>query len=265
MRIIYVDDEKPAIDNFRFTVKGFPEIEEMSTFQTGEEAMKFVKEHTVDVAFLDMEMPGIHGLGLAKKLKEYDHEIRVVFVTAFSDFALEAFGVDAIGYVLKPYSAEDIRRELSKCVYKPLPSHRVIIETMPTLSVTVDGAPLSISGGKPREMLALLIDRGERGFSVGDAIACLWPERTLDSGTQSLCRMTWKRLVQAFEGVGAGNLLYTTDNRRHLKTDAVSCDLYRMLSGDKQATRKYNGEYLSEYDWAEERNAQLYKMKESGW
>lgn len=257
MHIIYVDDEKPAIKNFCLTVANFPEIQELNTFQIGEEALEFAKTHTVDAAFLDMEMPGIHGLELAKALKEHDSEIRVVFVTAFKQYALEAFGVDATGYLLKPYTAGDIRKELAKCAYKKLPSHRMVVQTMPTLSVVVDGAPLTISGAKPREMLALLIDRGESGFTVSEAIACLWPERAADSGTQSLCRMTWKRLVSAFESVGVGELLYTSDNRRHIKTDAIDCDLYRMLSGDKQAARKYNGEYLSEYEWSEERNAQL--------
>lgn len=261
MRIIYVDDEKPAIENFKFTVANFSEIEKLETFQSGEKALEYAKKNTVDVAFLDMEMSGIHGLGLAKALKEHVSEIRIVFVTAFGEYALNAFGVDATGYVLKPYTAGDIRKELAKCAYKPLPSHRVIIETVPTLHVTVDGIPLRISGGKPREMLAFLVDCGERGFSVGECIARLWPDRTNDPGTLSLCRMTWKRLVQAFESVGADGILYTSDNRRRLKTDAVSCDLYRMLDGDKQALMKYSGEYLSEYAWAEARNAQLSKLQ----
>lgn len=260
MHIIYVDDEKPAIDNFRLTVEHFSEIKELHTFQNGEEALQFARNHTVDVAFLDMEMPGLHGLELAKSLKEYDAEIRVVFVTAFGQYALEAFGVDATGYLLKPYTAEEIHKELAKCAYKHLPSHRVVIKTIPNLSVKVDGMPLSIAGSKPREMLALLIDRGEQGLTMGEAIACLWPERNADAGTQSLYRMTWKRLADALEQAGVGHLVATSENRRYLKVDEVDCDLYRILAGDKQAKRLYCGEYLCEYGWAEERNAQIYWM-----
>lgn len=116
--------------------------------------------------------------------------------------------------------------------------------------------PLHISGAKPREMLALLVDCGERGFTTGEGIACLWP----DTGTQSLLRMTYKRLLTALEEAGAGHILATQENRRYLKIDAVDCDLYRILAGDKQAARKYSGEYLREYEWAEERNAQLARM-----
>lgn len=260
MHIIYVDDEKPAIDNFRLTTANFTEIKTLHTFQSGEEALDFVKKNTVDAAFLDMEMPGIHGLNLARALKAHDPQIRVVFVTAYAQYALDAFGVDATGYLLKPYTAGDIHKELAKCTYKPLPSTRVVIQTIPRLLVTVDGAPLRISGAKPKEMLALLIDRGERGFSVGEGISCLWPERASDSSTQSLCRMTWKRLSETLTAAGVGDIIFTKDNRRYLKADAVECDLYRILAGDKQAARAYNGTYLEEYDWAEERNAQLYNM-----
>lgn len=263
MHVIYVDDEMPAINNFRLTVANFSEIKELNTFQSGEMALEFAKNNTVDVAFLDMEMPGIHGLDLARALKTHDNEIRVVFVTAFGQYALDAFGVDATGYLLKPYTAADIHKELAKCAYKHLPSHRMVVQTIPTFTASVDGVPLQIAGSKPREMLALLIDCGERGFTMGEAIACLWPDRPADSNTQSLYRMTWKRLAGALENVGMGDLLRRSENRRSIKTDEIDCDLYRILGGDKQAARKYNGEYLAEYEWAEERNAQLYRMLNS--
>lgn len=257
MHIIYVDDEMPAIDNFRLTVENFAEIKSLHTFQSGEDALEFIKSNETDVAFLDMEMPGIHGLELASRLKELDPDIRIVFVTAFGQYALGAWNVDASGYLLKPYSAADIRKELAKCSYRPLPSRRVVIQTMPSFSVSVNGAALYVPA-KAQEMLALLVDRGERGFITGEGIACLWPDKANDSKTQSLLRMTYKRLVEALEEAGVGDILYARNNRRYLKIDEVECDLYRILAGDKQAARKYNGEYLQEYEWAEERNAQLH-------
>lgn len=260
MNIIYVDDEKPAIDNFRLTTRNFPEIDTLHTFQSGEEALAFAKENIVDAAFLDMEMPGIHGLELAKALKGHDPQIRVIFVTAFSQYALDAWGVDATGYLMKPYTAAEIHKELAKCSYKPLPSHRVVIETIPSFNISVDGIPLYIPGTKPSEMMALLTDRGKNGFTVGEAIACLWPEREADAGTQSLCRMTWKRLSDTLENAGVGDIITTSEGRRFLKTEKVDCDLYHILAGDKHMARKYNGEYLREYEWAEERNAQIYRM-----
>lgn len=260
MNVIYVDDEKPAIDNFRLTTAHFPEIKSLHTFQRGEDALTFAEVNSVDVAFLDIEMPGLHGIGLAKALMNHGPNLRVVFVTAYSQYALDAWNVYASGYLLKPYTAEDIRKALARCAYRPLPSHHVVIQTIPTLSITVNGEPLHISSAKSRELLALLIDHGERGFTAGEGISYLWPDKKNDASTQSLLRMTYKRLVATLEEAGAGHILASKDNRRYIRTEEVECDLYRILAGDKQVARKYSGEYLREYSWAEERNGQLYWM-----
>ena len=260
MRVMYVDDEQPALDNFRLTVASFLEIENLVLFRDGESALNWTRENVVDVAFLDMEMPGIHGLGLALKLREITPNIRVVFVTAYSQYAMEAWGVDATGYVLKPYTASDIHKELEKCVYKPLPSQRIVIQTIPTLAVTVDGTALHLARAKTRELFALLVDRGDRGITTGEGIAYLWPDRPNDANTQSLFRMTYKRLADALESAGIGYIIASQENRRFIKVDQVDCDLYRILSGDRQAARKYDGQYMQEYSWAEERNGQLYRM-----
>ena len=260
MRVMYVDDEQPALDNFRLTVAPFLEIDSLVLFRDGESALNWTRENVVDVAFLDMEMPGIHGLGLALKLREITPNIRVIFVTAYSQYAMEAWGVDATGYVLKPYTASDIHKELEKCVYKPLPSQRIVIQTIPTLTVTVDGTALHLARAKTRELFALLVDRGDRGITTGEGIAYLWPDRPNDANTQSLFRMTYKRLADALESAGIGYIIASQENRRFIKVDQVDCDLYRILSGDRQAARKYDGQYMQEYSWAEERNGQLYRM-----
>lgn len=260
MHVIYVDDEQPALDNFRWTVAKFTDIDTLNLFQNGEAALEWTRQHTVDVAFVDMEMPGLHGLGLAAKLKEHNKNIRVVFVTAYSQYALDAWSVDATGYVLKPYSRADIRKELDKCTFCPLPSKRIVIQTIPSLAISVDGQALHIAGGKPRELMALLVDRGEQGITSGEGIACLWPERTNDASAQSLFRMTYKRLAAVLEEAGIGNILVSAANRRYLRVEEVDCDLYRILSGDTEAQKRYDGRYLQEYSWAEERNGQLYRM-----
>ncbi|MGN0134939.1 MAG: response regulator [Anaerotignum sp.] len=261
MHVIYVDDERPALENFRLTVENFADVDSLHLFQTGSAALEWAAEHTVDVAFLDMELPDLHGLSLAKGLRKHNQYIRIIFVTAYSQYALEAWGVDAIGYVLKPYSAADIRKELNKAAsFRPLAAHRVVIQTIPTFSVTVNGRGLHLSRTKSRELFALLVDRGGRGITTGEGIACLWPDRTNDTNTQSLFRMTYKRLVDALEEAGIGDIIISRENHRYIRVDQVECDLYRILSGDKEAAKKYAGSYLREYSWAEERNAQLFRM-----
>lgn len=261
MRLIYIDDEQPALDNFKFTVADFKEIKSLDMFTSGEEALEFAKKNVVDVAFCDMEMPGLHGLALAAKLKEVNSHIRVVFVTAYSQYAMDAWGVDATGYVLKPYLASDIYRELCKCKHAPLPSsRRVVIETVPAFSVSVGGKAVNLNSAKARELLALIVDAADKGITSGEGIAALWPDRSNDANTQSLFRMTFKRLSDALEDAGIEDIIESKGNRRFIRTDMVDCDLYRIMSGDTETAKKYDGQYLQEYEWAEQRNSQLYQM-----
>lgn len=261
MRVIYVDDERPNLDNFKFTVKDFEEIKSLDMFQSGEDALEFARSNIIDVAFCDMEMPGLHGLALAAKLKDINPSIRVVFVTAYSQYAMDAFGVDATGYVMKPYLASDIRKELNKCKSTPLPSsRRVVIGTIPGFSVTVSSKAVNINSAKSRELLALIVDAGDKGVTTGEGIASLWPDRPNDANTQSLFRMTYKRLSDSLDDAGIGEIIESRGSRRFIRADMIDCDLYRILSGDTEAMKKYDGQYLQEYEWAEERNAQLYNL-----
>lgn len=261
MHIIYVDDEQPALNNMRLTAVQLPEITSLHTFQVGSEALQWAQDNHVDMAFLDMEMPGLHGLELAQRLKALDPNIRIVFVTAYGQYALDAFSVDAIGYVLKPYTRADIQKELQKAaLIQAKPAHRVTVQTIPCFSVSVDGKPFHLGRAKALELLALLVDRGERGITTGEGIACLWPERPGDANTYALFRVTYKRLADGLEQYGIGNIIASEGNRRFLRTNLVDCDLYRILAGDAKTSVRYDGEYLREYSWAEDRNGQLHRM-----
>ncbi|MDO5381114.1 MAG: response regulator [Eubacteriales bacterium] len=259
MKVIYVDDETALLDNFRMTVEGLSMVEELNLFRKSEEALKWAQNHPVEVAFLDIQMPGINGIELAKRLKGIDRNIRIVFVTAYEQYALEAFGVDAIGYLLKPYFREDVEKELEKASYiGSRPKKKIEIQTMPDLLVTVNGSPLHLGHTKHEELFALLVDRGDVGITGGEAIACLWPDKTVGD---SIYWVTMSRLKDKLKEVGIDNIIGTDGKTKYLRTDQVECDLYRILSGKKDAIADYHGAYLKRFSWAEERNAQLAEQK----
>lgn len=260
MRVIYVDDESTLLENFKLTVEGLSLIDTLSLFQKSEEALKWAEENPVDVAFLDIEMPVMNGIELAKKLKETNRNIRIVFVTAFEQYALQAFGVEAIGYLLKPYAREEVEKELVKasCI-SPRPRVKVEIQTMPDLMINVEGKPLQLGCTKQEELLALFIDRGEVGVTGGEAIACLWPDK---AASDSIYRVTFSRLRDKLKEAGIEHIIGTAGKKKFLRTDQVECDLYQMLAGDREAIKRYSGSYLRKFSWAEERIAQLNEIKE---
>src|SRR3977135_2195460 len=121
---IIVDDEKPARDELAFLLKGFPEINVIGQGKNGVEAVSLIKEHAPDLVFLDVKMPGLCGFGWLKKIVERKMKMpHVVFATAFDQYAVQAFDVNAVDYVLKPFDKARIA--------KPITRPRKTAETQP--------------------------------------------------------------------------------------------------------------------------------------
>jgi two-component system LytT family response regulator/two-component system response regulator LytT len=112
---IIVDDEKPARDELAFLLKGFPEITLIGQGRNGVEAVALIKEHAPDLVFLDVQMPGLDGFGVLKKLVERKMKVpHVVFATAFDHYAVQAFDVNAVDYVLKPFDKARIAKAIAR-------------------------------------------------------------------------------------------------------------------------------------------------------
>ena len=146
------------------------------------------------------------------------------------------------------------------CRMLSCPRHRVTIRTIPSFGLWVDGVPCYISKPKVRELLALLVDRGEHGVTAGESIAVLWPDHPGGDAARALFRMTYKRLAQILSDAGIGDIVVSEGGCRRLRREQVFCDLYSILEGDRKMAREYAGEYLREYSWAEDRNGQLHRM-----
>jgi two-component system, LytTR family, response regulator LytT len=112
---LVVDDERPARDELAFLLKGFPEISVIAQGKNGVEAVNLIKEHTPDLVFLDVQMPGLDGFGVIKKL--LDRKLRVphiVFATAYDHYAVQAFEVSAVDYILKPFDKARIAKAIQR-------------------------------------------------------------------------------------------------------------------------------------------------------
>ena len=112
---IIVDDEKPARDELAFLLKGFSEINLLAQGKNGLEAVNLIREHSPDLLFLDVQMPGLDGFGVLKRLVERKLKVpHVVFATAFDHYAVQAFDVNAVDYVLKPFDKARISKAIQK-------------------------------------------------------------------------------------------------------------------------------------------------------
>ncbi len=104
---LVVDDEQLAREELAYLLKDFPDIELLPPATNGLEAFKAIEELEPDLVFLDVQMPGLDGLGLIRKLRERGGPLpHFVLVTAFDQYAIEAFRLEAMDYLLKPVEKE---------------------------------------------------------------------------------------------------------------------------------------------------------------
>jgi DNA-binding LytR/AlgR family response regulator len=109
MRILLADDEPLALGRMQVALDAVPNVQVVGTAADGVEAAERIAELTPDLAILDIQMPGMSGMELAQTLAESARRPQIVFVTAFGQFALDAFEVDAADYLLKPVSFDRLR------------------------------------------------------------------------------------------------------------------------------------------------------------
>lgn len=114
LRAIIVDDEELSVKRLVKILSASGEIEICQTFMNPFEAYEFAKANPIHVAFLDIFMPEINGMRLSGLLHDLDPEIDVVFVTAYDDYAVQAFDMDALDYLMKPVTVERMSKTLDK-------------------------------------------------------------------------------------------------------------------------------------------------------
>ncbi|MFZ0739342.1 MAG: LytTR family DNA-binding domain-containing protein [Candidatus Acidiferrales bacterium] len=112
---LIIDDERPARDELTFLLKAFPEINLIGQGKNGLEAVALIKEHNPDLVFLDVQMPGLDGFGVLKKLVSGKVRLpQIVFATAYDNYAVQAFEVSAVDYVLKPFDKARIAKAIQR-------------------------------------------------------------------------------------------------------------------------------------------------------
>ena len=112
---LIVDDEQPARDELAFLLKGFADVEVVGQGKNGVEAVNLIRELNPQVTFLDVQMPGLDGFGVIKKLLE--KKVRLpyfVFATAYDNYAVQAFEVNALDYLLKPIAKHRLEKAIVK-------------------------------------------------------------------------------------------------------------------------------------------------------
>lgn len=112
---VIIDDEQLARDELSYLLKSVDEVTVVAQGHNGLEAVNLIKEHAPDVVFLDVQMPGLDGFGVIKKLMDKKIALpQFIFATAYDQYAVKAFEVNAIDYLLKPFDKKRVSQAIEK-------------------------------------------------------------------------------------------------------------------------------------------------------
>ena len=114
MNVIIVEDEFPARKELRYFIENNTSMNIVGEFNNGLDVLSFIQENNIDAIFLDINIPKLDGMLLAKTINKFKNKPKIIFITAYENYAVEAFNLDIFDYILKPYSEERIISMLNK-------------------------------------------------------------------------------------------------------------------------------------------------------
>lgn len=326
MRIYVLDDEPIALRGSVKIIQETAPQAQIRGFGRAKAAFKHIKEsgEYPDVVFSDIEMPGMSGLDFAVRLKKQCPDTILIFVTAYSQYALEAFRLHVHGYILKPLTEARVREELDYALKRigkrrsaKLPQGQVQtrgtktgaasdkddqssggyrsgessesknsrvsgendtanelqdvkandrrnsnredklqVQCFGKFEVYWKGMPLMFSRAQTMKLFAYLIDRKGAACTEEEIAGVLWPEEAVKEEAdkdelRSRVRILTGDLRRIFGSIGREDFIIRQGGRIAVRREAIDCDYYRMLAGDMDAVNDFQGEYMTQYSWAE--------------
>lgn len=261
MYVLAVDDERIMLKELTIELgQVFPNAD-IQGFQDPMEAEQWASDlaqegKSLDYAFLDIRMRGMSGIELARRLKKLHPGTVLIFCTAYTEYAFDAVGMYAKGYLMKPISAKNIVRTLDEMVYDwrkslDVQNQSFWIKTFGNFEVFVDGKPLVFEREKAKEMLAFLVDRAGATVTTEQLAVVLWEDRPYDKTLKNYVSTVLGSLRRTLHKVGKEDILIKTRNHLSLNPEKIKCDAYDYEKGVMSAVNSFRGEYMVNYSWAE--------------
>ncbi|MBQ1412260.1 MAG: response regulator [Clostridia bacterium] len=252
MKIICVDDEVLLLEDTVAMCLKLPQVEEAKGFTNPCEALTWLTYHPADIALLDIDMPGMNGMMLAAEIKRKYPHMAIIFLTGYSQYAVEAFSMRASGYLLKPVTQEKLAADVAYALSikpKKLTDH-VVIRTFGNFDVFVDDKLVVFKSARGKELLAYLVDRQGSSVTRAEAFAILWEDRLYDRPMQKQMDAVIRNMRETLREYGIEDIFDMKNGSMWVCPARFTCDAYLFLKGDVEALNAYRGEYMSAYAWA---------------
>lgn len=252
MNVLIVDDEELALKLLETELKKIiSEKEKLFLANQSVKAIDIATNNKIDLAFLDIEMPIMDGITLAKKLKEINKRINIVFCTSHPQYALAAYDVYPSGYLLKPVIKEDIEKALNNLRF-PTSTYKsgIYAKTFPNFDFYYDGTSLNFPRKKSKELLAYLIALNGGGATKKEICAILFEDEPYSFSQQDYFNKIYRDLKITLEEHGISDILIKKRDYYAIDKTKINCDYYEYLKGNPEAINEFIGEFMNQYSWS---------------
>ena len=254
MRILCVDDEPLALKMLEMSIQKAKPDAEVKSFRKPRELLEAAQQDGCDIAFLDIHMRGMNGVELAKKLKEINPKMNIIFVTGYDEYTGDAMRLRASGYVMKPVTKEKLEEELKELRFPIEPKNDALlrVQCFGNFDVfTPDGTPVHFERSKSKEVFAYLVHRHGSSCTVKEIAAALFEDEPYDLKQQAYLQKILSAMMKSLKKIGAEKVVNKSYNSMSVNVSLIDCDYYRFLELDAGAVNSYQSEYMSQYYWAD--------------
>lgn len=235
--VMLVEDELNILRHMNKIISVMEEFEVKGAFSSPEEALEAFYQLAPNVVFLDIEMPRMNGIELAKRLRTQKDDVKIIFTTAYGNYALDAFEVEAIDYLMKPIMNEDIRRVLKRLnkAAQPSGSQSFLSREEPSFPVRCFGG-FDVKDGqqqlikwptrKAEELFAYFVAHQGKYMSKWELLEVFWPDMEGERGLHNLYNTIY-RIKQVLRSIPLSPQIQKINEGYILKAQGNLSDLGR--------------------------------------
>ncbi|ERK32009.1 response regulator [Clostridium intestinale] len=234
-KVIIVEDELPNLQLIKMLLDENKNIEVIGEYLSSNKAWENIQVDKPDAVFLDIEMPGMNGMLLAEKIKEYDENIQVVFMTAYNQYAVEAFRINAAHYILKPISEKAIDASIERLLknkkgdVEKKEEKKYLIECFGTFKVFNKTRENKIKWitSRSEELFAYFICNRGRWVDKWKLCDMFWNQSNPKNAEHNL-HSTINRLKNSLKSIGIENIIEYSQGMYKAYLEEFDCDIWKL-------------------------------------
>jgi two-component SAPR family response regulator len=217
-------------------------------FDNYNDTIEYAKHNTIHLAMLDIKIHEDNGYKLAEELRNIDPSVYVCFVSGYSEDAINAFKLQAVGFIEKPYNYDEVCKVLDRFMLLPKKEEKnVYIKTFGKFEVYIDDELVKFSSAKAKELLAYLVHNKGSGVSLDELVSNIFGGDA-EKG-YNYFRIIFHRLKKTLKDYGIENIIEHQKNNYYVNKKHFKCDLIEVYKENNKYYGMFQDEYMEGYSW----------------